>query len=104
MALETGRVCIKISGREAGKYCVVLKKMEDKKNKSFVLITGPKALTGVKRRRCNVAHLEPLPYVLEISENASDEEIIAAFEKSNLIKKLNLKKPSATQLKPKKTD
>lgn len=100
MALETGRVCMKIAGREAGQYCVILKTFEkDKKNKSFVLITGPKLLTGIKRRKCNIAHLQPLPYILEISENSSDEEIVSAFEKANLIKKLGLKKPSAAQLK-----
>ncbi|MEM5790964.1 MAG: 50S ribosomal protein L14e, partial [Candidatus Aenigmatarchaeota archaeon] len=43
MPLEVGRVCLKIAGREAGKYCVVLKKIDD----NFVLITGPKSLTGV---------------------------------------------------------
>ncbi len=95
MPLEVGRVCLKIAGREAGKYCVVLKKIDD----NFVLVTGPKLLTGVKRRKCNVQHLEPLPFVIEVKEEASDEEVIAAYEKANLISKLNLKKPSAAQLK-----
>ncbi len=96
--LEVGRVCLKVAGREAGKYCVVLKKIDD----NFVLVTGPKLLTGVRRRRCNVEHLEALPYVLEIKEDASDEEVIAAYEKANLISKFNLKKPSAAQLKAEK--
>lgn len=98
MPLEVGRVCLKVAGREAGKYCVVLKKIDD----NFVLVTGPKLLTGVRRRRCNVEHLEALPYVLEIKEDASDEEVIAAYEKANLISKFNLKKPSAAQLKAEK--
>lgn len=79
---------MKISGREAGRYCVVIKKIND----SFVEITGPKSLTGIKRRKCNIRHLEELPYKIEINENASDEEIISKLEKENLIKKLNLKK------------
>lgn len=98
MPLEVGRVCLKIAGREAGKYCVVVKKIDD----NFVLISGPKSLTGVRRRKCNVQHLEPLPFLIEIKEEASDEEIIAGYEKANLIKKLNLKKPSAAELKAEK--
>jgi large subunit ribosomal protein L14e len=98
MALEVGRVCMKVVGREAGKYCTVLKKIND----AFVMVTGPKLLTGIKRRRCNIQHLEPLPYVLEIKEDATDEEVIAAYEKAGLITKLNLKKPSAAEIKAEK--
>jgi ribosomal protein L14E/L6E/L27E len=32
MALEIGRVCMKTAGREAGRYCVVLKKKGVKKS------------------------------------------------------------------------
>ena len=95
VSLEIGRVCLKVSGREAGKICVVLKKIDD----SFVLITGPKPLTGVKRRRCNVEHLEPTKYKIELKEGASDKEVIEAYEKANLIKKFKLKKPSEAELK-----
>ncbi len=95
--LEVGTVCMKISGREAGKHCVVLKKID----KSFVLVTGPKILTGVKRRKCNITHLEALPYKLEIKENASDEEVIQAFKNSEIAKKLNLKFPSDAEIKTK---
>lgn len=94
-SLEVGRVCLKVSGREAGKICVILKKLDE----SFVLITGPKLLTGVKRRRCNVEHLEPTKYKIEIKEGASDKEVIEAYEKANLIKKFKLKKPSEAKLK-----
>ncbi|MGC8812509.1 MAG: 50S ribosomal protein L14e [Candidatus Aenigmatarchaeota archaeon] len=93
--LEVGTVCMKISGREAGKYCVVLKKID----KSFVLVTGPKILTGVKRRKCNIAHLEALPYKLRIKEDASDEEVIQAFKNSGLASKLDLKFPSEASIK-----
>ncbi len=96
-SIEPGNVCIKITGREAGQYCVVLKKV----NNSFVLVTGPKLLTGIKRRQCNISHLEPTSYKLEISPDAADEEVIKAFETAKLITKLRLKKPSAGQLKEK---
>jgi large subunit ribosomal protein L14e len=93
--LEVGRVCMKITGREAGKFCVIVRKID----KTFVEVTGPKVLTGVKRRKANITHLEPLPYVLEIKENASDEEVIEAYKKAGLIEKLGLKLPSAAELK-----
>lgn len=98
MVLEVGRVCMKIAGREAGKYCVVLKKVND----AFVLITGPKLLTDVKRRKCNIEHLEPLPYTLEIKEDAIEEEVIAAFDKAGLVTKFGLKRPSAAEVKAEK--
>ena len=97
VVLEPGRVCIKLVGKEKGKYCVVLKKID----KNFVEITGPKSLTGVKHRRCNLIHLKPTQYIIEIKEGATDEEIIAAYEKAGLIKKFGLKKPSAAELKSK---
>ena len=93
--MEVGRVCMKIAGREAGKYCVVLKKIDE----NFVLVTGPKKLTGIKRRRCNIAHLQPLEYKLEIKEEATDKEVVEAFEKAGLVSKLNLKLPSEHELK-----
>lgn len=96
VVFEIGRVCIKTAGREAGKYCVVVKKEE---NKSFVLVTGPKLLTGVKRRRCNIAHLKPTEHKLDIKEDAKDEEVIEAYEVAGLIKKLKLKKPSVVEMK-----
>ncbi len=93
---------MKLAGREAGSYCVVVKPAGTKKeDKSFVFVTGPKLLTGVKRRKCNIDHLKATEYKLEIKEDVSDEEVIAAYEKAGLITKLNLKKPSAAQIKMK---
>ena len=61
--LEKGRVCLKISGREADKYCVVVEPQDN----TFVLITGPKTVTRVKRRKVNVLHIEPTEHVLDIA-------------------------------------
>ena len=96
--LDVGRVCVKTAGREAGRYCVVLKKMDD----NFVLITGPSLLTKVKRRRCNIDHLEPTPYLLKIKPEADDKEVIEAYQKEGLLTKLKLKKPSPEKLKGEK--
>ena len=93
--LEVGRVCIKTAGREAGKYCVVLKKMDA----NFVLITGPKTLTGVKRRRCNIEHLEVTPFSVKITAEASDEVVIKACDAAGLTKKFGLKLPSPEVVK-----
>ena len=89
--IDVGSICIKRVGREKGKYAVVAKKID----KNFVLVTGPKDLTGVKRRRCNILHLEETGYKLDIQSDANDEEVFKAWEASKLIKKLKLKKPKA---------
>jgi large subunit ribosomal protein L14e len=70
-AIEVGRICVKVTGREAGKKCVIVDVMD----KSYILVTGPKKVTGVKRRRANINHVEPLKYKVEIKRAASDEEI-----------------------------
>lgn len=102
VVLELGRVCLKLAGREAGAYCAVIKPAgKSKEEKSFVFVTGPKLLTGVKRRRSNIEHLQATEYKLEIPEDATDEAVIAAYEKAGLIIKLGLKKPSAAQMKAK---
>jgi len=75
---DVGRVCIKKAGREAGRKCVVV----DIIDKNFVLITGPKELTGVKRRRVNVDHLEPLDVKLNIKRGAEDKEVAKALRKA----------------------
>ena len=69
--MEVGRICIKNSGREAGKKCVVV----DLVDKNFVLITGPKQVTEVKRRRVNISHLEPTQEKISITRGATDEEV-----------------------------
>jgi large subunit ribosomal protein L14e len=88
--LTVGRVAMKIAGREAGRYCTVLTKPKE----SFVQVTGPKVLTGVKRRRCNIEHLEPTKYKIDIKSEESDKGVIKAMEKEGLLKKFGLKKPS----------
>ena len=74
-AIEVGRICIKTRGREAGKKCVIV----DLIDKNFVLITGPKSLTGVRRRRVNIRHLSPTEEKISISRGASDEEVLQAL-------------------------
>lgn len=97
-SLDVGKVCVKTAGREAGRYCVVIKSIDD----NFVIITGPRGLTGVKRRKCNVEHLEPTNYSIKIKDDSSDKDVIEALDAAGLISKLGLKKPSPEELKTEK--
>ena len=75
-AIEVGRICVKLSGREAGRKCVII----DVSDKSFALVTGPKKVTGIKRRRANINHIEPLQDKLDLKRGASDEEVEEALK------------------------
>ena len=72
-AMDVGRICVKLKGREAGSRCVIV----DVVDRNYVIVTGPPEVTGVRRRRVNMSHLQPLDEVIEIGRNASDEEISA---------------------------
>jgi large subunit ribosomal protein L14e len=77
-AIDIGRVCVKLLGREAGKKCIIV----DIVDKNFVLITGPKQLNGVKRRRVNASHIEPTEKKVDIKRGESDEELIKALDEA----------------------
>jgi large subunit ribosomal protein L14e len=84
---ETGRVCVKTMGREAGSLCVIIAKKDEK----YVVITGPKNLTSVKRRSCNTRHLEPLETVIPIAADADDKAVEKAIEEAGLTEKFRTK-------------
>ena len=75
-AIEVGRVCVKVAGRESGRKCVIVDVMD----KSFVVVTGPKKVTGVKRRRVNINHVAPTEDTVQIRRGASDEEVTKMIE------------------------
>lgn len=85
---EIGRVCIKTAGRDAKNPCVIVDKMEN----GYVLIDG-----NVRRRKCNIKHLEPLDIILKIKKDAKNEEVIKALEEA----KVPLKGKRAVRRKPK---
>jgi large subunit ribosomal protein L14e len=87
--IESGRVVLKIAGREAGRYAVVLETASE----GFVMITGPKSVTGVKRRKCNIEHIEPTQHKLEIDSKADDSAIENSWKNSDLIEKLGIEIP-----------
>ncbi|MBS3163418.1 50S ribosomal protein L14e [Candidatus Woesearchaeota archaeon] len=91
--MDVGRVCYKIAGREAGKLCVIV----DVKDRKFVIIDG-----NVRRKLCNVSHLEPTDIILKIKKGASTSEVHAALQKEKLEVKEKKKKEKKTAEKPKK--
>lgn len=65
MIFEQGRVCVKIAGREAGKYCAVLEVVDA----NYVVVEGPQ----VRKRKTNVAHLEPLSDRIDAKKDAKQQ-------------------------------
>lgn len=70
--IEIGRLCVKIAGRDAGKKCIIIDILEGQ----YVLIDGE-----TRRRKCNLAHLEPLGEKIEIKKGASHDEVKTALKK-----------------------
>jgi len=77
---EIGRICYKTLGREAGRKCVIVDVIDE----NYVVVTGPKSLTGVRRRKVNISHVEPLDKKIEIERGASDEAVLEAIRKAGL--------------------
>lgn len=69
--MEIGRLCVKIAGRDATKTGVII----DVIDKNFVLIDGQ-----VRRRKCNIKHLELLPEIIKIRKGAAHAEVVAALK------------------------
>lgn len=70
--IDIGRIYVKTAGREAGSYCTIVDTLE----KNVVLIDGQ-----VRRKKCNLAHLEPLEKTLDLKKGASHTDVVKAFEK-----------------------
>ena len=83
-AIEVGRICVKQAGREIGKKCVVIDVMD----KSFVLVTGPKKVTGIKRRRVNINHIMPLQNKIDVKRGASDDEVAQVLEAAGKLEEM----------------
>jgi len=92
-AIEVGRICVKNAGRLAGRKCVIVDIIDE----NFVLVTGPKDVTGVKRKRANIRHLVPTPEKIDVPKGASDEEVKAALEKAG---KLEFMKEKVAPIAP----
>jgi large subunit ribosomal protein L14e len=83
---------MKTAGRETGKKCVIVDVMD----KSFVVVTGPKKVTGVKRKRVNLNHILVLQDKLDLKRGASDEEVTSVLEAAGKLEEMSQPaKPSA---------
>jgi len=90
-AIEVGRICVKLTGREAGRRCIIV----DVVDKNFVLVTGPRKVSGVKRRRVNVNHLEPTQAKIAIKRGATDEEVTEVLTVAGKLEEMaNIVKPT----------
>jgi len=90
-AIEVGKICVKLAGREAGRRCVIV----DVVDKNFVLITGPRKVSGVKRRRVNANHLELTQTKIDIKRGATDEEVSEALTAAGKLEEMaNIVKPT----------
>jgi len=87
-AISVGKIVTKIMGREAGRRAVVTQLID----RNFVEITGPVELTGVKRRRVNINHIEPSDYNLDIKNGSDDATVTKAINADSDIKEFMTEK------------
>ena len=92
--IDVGRVCVKIAGREAGNKCVVV----DVIDKNFVTIDG-----DVRRKKCNISHLEPLDQKIKLEENEDHDSVIKNLKKIGVVfkEKKTFRKSSEKESKKK---
>ena len=69
--VKVGQVAMKIAGRDAGKFAVVVDVIDG----NYVLIDG-----GTRRRKCNVRHLEFLGREIDVKKSSSNETIKKALK------------------------
>lgn len=74
--IDIGRICVKLAGREAGKKCVLVENID----KNFVLIDSK----GVKRRRCNIRHLEPTEEKIDLETGAETKDVEKALKDAKI--------------------
>jgi len=79
--IEVGRIVVKTRGREAGRKAVVVEIVDN----NFVIVTGPKGVTGVKRRKVNINHIEPTDKKIDIPKGADDKTVEDKLKAENLM-------------------
>ena len=89
--IEIGRMIVKIAGRDARKKGVVVDIIDD----NTVMIDGE-----VRRRKCNIKHIEPLDKVLDIKKGADHGMVVEVLSKEGIT--VASKKPKTKTQRPKK--
>lgn len=92
---EIGRICEKTDGKEKGRICVIVDKIDE----TFVMIDG-----NVKRRKCNMSHLKPLEKVIRIKKNENAEKVREEMKKEGfeITRKVKVKERLRVQREIKK--
>ena len=73
--IDIGRICVKTAGKDAGKPVVVVEQVDN----SFVIIDGQ-----VKRKRCNIKHLEPTTKTITLKTKSTHADVVKAFKQLNI--------------------
>jgi len=89
--IEIGRMIVKIAGRDSRKTGVVVDIIDD----NTVMIDGE-----VRRRKCNIKHIEPLDKVLDIKKGADHGLVVEVLSKEGIT--IASKKPKDKTERPKK--
>jgi large subunit ribosomal protein L14e len=71
---DIGRVCLKIAGRDAGKYCVIVDEKDQR-----VVIDGQ-----TRRRTVNPLHLEPTAETVDIKKGADHDSVVKALDAAGI--------------------
>ena len=91
--IEIGRLCVKIAGRDAGKKGVIIDVLDDR----YVLLDGE-----VRRRRCNILHLEPLSQAVKLEKDATHGDVIRAMKDLGIEPRQSKPKPKTQRPKAKR--
>ena len=91
--IKVGRLIVKLAGRDAGLKVVIVDILEE----GYILVDGQ-----VRRRKCNILHVEPLDKIIKIKKGASHEEIVEALKTIGVEVKKKKKKDKVKTEKPKK--
>ena len=67
---------MKIAGRDARQKCVVVEVLDSK----YVMVDGE-----TRRRKCNIAHLEPLNMIVELQSGADNAAVVASLKAEGII-------------------
>jgi ribosomal protein L14E/L6E/L27E len=86
--IQVGSICKKLSGREGGRYCVVVSL--DEKGK-FAQISGIAKFGMCKEGRCNTKHLKATQFKINL-KSTTQEDIEKSISESGVISKMGLKK------------
>ena len=91
--IEIGRLIVKIAGRDAGQKGLIVDILEG----NYVMIDGQ-----VRRRKCNITHIEPLNKIIKIKKGDSHDNVVKALKAEGIEVKESKKKEKSVSEKPKK--